>query len=209
MALLAKAGGSGDFEPVPEGTHVARCVSVVDFGLQDSGKWGPKHKVWIAFEVPSIRVAWKDKEGQEHQGPAIIGMMQTNSISDKSILGQLLVSWRGRAFTDEQKDGGFDLFTILDVPCMISVTHNRSGDRTYANISGIMGLPKGTEAPPRETELTKYSPHDDSTISALARLPDWMKKRIEDGAALEAQQSESPAPNLPPASDDFDDDIPF
>ena len=49
MALISKdSGGSGDFEPVPAGTYIGRCVTVVDLGEQDT-PWGSKEKVesWI------------------------------------------------------------------------------------------------------------------------------------------------------------------
>ena len=47
MGLISKGtGGGSDFEPVPAGTHIARCVSVVDLGFQET-PWGSKEKVYI------------------------------------------------------------------------------------------------------------------------------------------------------------------
>jgi hypothetical protein len=110
MALLSKDSGGEGFEPIPAGTYVARCVSVIDLGVQET-PWGGKEKVYIGFEIPGERVQWKDKDGKEHEGPAFIGSRYTNSINEKAILGQHLTSWRGVPFTDDERQG-FDLFTI-------------------------------------------------------------------------------------------------
>lgn len=213
MSLTSKETGSGGgFEPVPEGTYVARCISVIDLGLQDS-PWGPKEKVYIGFEVPEVRVEWT-KDDEQHEGAALIGNLYTNSLSEKAHLRAHLQSWRGQAFTKEEL-AGFDLTNVLGAPCMISIVHNQTGEKVYANISGIMKLPKGTTCPAVENELMQYS--DESSPSAdFDKLPEWMQKKIESGRALLAAQSENPAPaELPPgqgqqhSDTDFDDDIPF
>jgi len=203
--LIASAKGGTDFEPVPAGTYAARCVSVVDLGLQDGGQWGPKRKVYIGFEIPEVRVSWK-KDDKEYEGPAIIGSSYTLSISDKAILGQHLVTWRGVPFTDAERDA-FDVFTVLGVPAMISVTHNKKDNKTYANISGVMRMPKGMVCPERETDLKKYSATDPST--STDGLPEWLQKKIQAGLVL-AQSPEEEYQGIPPTGDDpFDDDIPF
>ncbi len=210
MPLLSKAsGGSGDFDPVPAATHIARCVSVVDLGFLDT-PWGAKEKVYIGFEVPSVRVEWNDKEDVHHEGPALIGSRYTNSIHEKSVLGQHLVNWRGRAFAEDERDG-FDLFTIVDVPCMIAVTHKVKGEKTYANISGIMGLPKGTIAPERETDLLSYTPQDAAYSGNFDKMPEWLQKICREGHRMGDNPNEYPGQAEPPPapSDDDFDDIPF
>ena len=185
---------------------------MVDLGLQETtwnGATKLKHKIYIAFEVPAVRVEW-EKNDVKHEGPALVGQMYTNSIGDKSNLGKHLVSWRGRSFTDEEKTG-FDLFNILDAPCQISVVHNQSGDRIYANISGIIGLPPGVQVPDRETDLLAYSPADSEKAGNFENLPDWMKEKCRAGheTATGATASAPPPMSENPASDDFDDSIPF
>jgi len=208
MAFLSKdAGGTGGFEPVPAGTYVARCITVVDIGIQQSN-FGPKEKVWLGFEIPSVRVSWTKRNDQgveiEHEGPALIGSTYTNSIHRKAILGQHLVSWRGKDFTDKERDG-FELFNVLGAPCMISVTHNIKGDKTYANITAIMRLPQGTTAPDAETDIIGYSPSDNTKIGNLTKLPEWLQKRCHEGHGAAADY---PVSDLP-KDDEFDDDIPF
>ena len=211
MSLISSAKGGSGFDPVPEGPHLGRCVTVVDLGHLTTtwkGKEKVQHKVYIGFEIPAVRVEWEDKETKEKkEGPAIIGQRYTNNIGDKANLGKHLVSWRGRAFTEQEKEA-FDLFTILDVPCQLSVVHNQSGDNTYANISGIMGLPPGVVVPDRETPLLKYSPNDPETAPLFDSLPSWMQETCKEGhESLRQEGLVSKAP--PPTTNDFDDDIPF
>ncbi len=177
MGIMAKDSG-GDFEPLAAGTYVARCVSVVDIGVQETG-FGPKEKIYIGFEVPGERVKWKDDNG-EHEGPAFIGSRYTLSISDKSILGQHLTGWRGRPFTEEER-AGFDITNVLGATCMINVIHTHKNNKTYANIQSIMRLPKGMECPPAETELVAYSPLDNALAGNFDKLQDWQKKLVREG----------------------------
>jgi hypothetical protein len=226
MAILAKGSSGSDFKPVPEGTHVARCVTVVDCGQQKvtwngEEKW--QHKVWIAFEVPAVRVSWTDREDKEHEGPALIGAMYTNSIGERAKLGQHLSSWRGKSFTSKEIADGFDVSVLLDKPCQIAVTHNESQNgKTYANITSIMGIPQGMEAPARETDLTLYDPGTSEAKSVFDGLPKWLQEKVTFGHRLDTDQPNTAVtfgpmetPNVPgtdaPAetAQEFDDDIPF
>ena len=178
MALLSTDSGGAGFEPVPAGSYVARCISVIDLGVQPTG-FGDKEKVYIGWEIPAERVEW-EKDGQKHEGPALIGSRYTNSIHEKSILGQHLLSWRGVPFTDEERQG-FDLFSVLGAPCMINVTHTEKNGKTYANVVAVMRLPKGTDCPPAETDLIAYSPMDALTSGNFSKLPEWQQKLVRAG----------------------------
>jgi len=210
MALLSKdTGGSGGFDPLEPGTYVARCISVVDLGFHET-QWGKKEKVYLGFEVPEERVKWTDKDGKEHEGPALIGSRFTNSINEKALLGQMLTSWRGKPFTDEERRG-FDLFNVLGVPCMINVTHNEKGGKVYANITSIIRLPKGIECPPAESELIGYTPQDNAKAGNLSKLPEWLQKLCEQGhgAALSPQVTPQAGNYQGEPAPDIYDDIPF
>lgn len=179
MGLISKdSGGGSDFEPLPAGTHVARCVSVVDLGIQETPR-GPKEKVYLGFEVAGVRVEW-EKDGQKFSGPAFIGSTYNNTINERAILGQHLTSWRGKPFTDEERQG-FDLFNVLGAAAMISVTHNENNGKTYANINAIMRLPQGMTCPPAESEQIGYTPMDQNVAPSIDKLPDWLQKKVRAG----------------------------
>ncbi len=202
MPDIVKSKSENTFTLIEPGTHIARCYAVVNLGLQESS-WGPKPKHYLGFEVTTVRVNW-EKDGVKHEGPAIIGSTYTSSLSKKAILRLQLESWRGKAFSELELEG-FDLQVLIGVPCMLSVAHTDDGQ--YANIATIMGLPKGTVAPPQETPSLKYVPSDDTAAADLAALPEWMQKKIGN----QAVKTENPEPQgtLQGNPDDFDDDIPF
>jgi len=199
-----KAGSGADWEPVPEGAHIARCITVVDLGVQQTN-FGDKEQVYIGFEVYDHRVTWT-KDDKEHEGPGLIGVTWTNNLYEEANLGKNLISWRGKPFNDEEKQM-FDLEKLLGVPCMISVVHNVKGQKTYANIASIMGCPKGTQVPDQETESVAYSPRDPATSGNLSKLPEWLQKKAEGAGTVMKNELQPPPP--PTGGDDFDDDIPF
>lgn len=198
MSLIATDTGGGDFKLVPEGTHIAVCNMIVDLGMQETN-FGPKHKCYVRWELPNEEIEWKDKEGNEHKGPMTIGANYTVSLSEKANLRHDLEGWRGKAFTSEEL-AGFDVFNILGKPCQVSVVHNESGGKTYANVSGVVAIPKGMEAPQAQNDLVKYS---ESEPGMFENLPDWIKKKLENKVVQE------PSPQKSNSLDDFDDDIPF
>jgi len=220
MALITKGeGGGSDFELIPEDTHLARATLVVDLGIQET-MYGNKEQVYFGFEVPGVRVKWSDKDGKEHEGPALIGKIYTNSIHPDSNLCKDLTSWRGKSFTDEERQG-FDLFNVLGAPCLISVTHKEAKNgKTYQNIASIMRVPQGMEVPKAESELIGYTPSDSEKIGNLDKLPKWLKEKCEKGHGAAASslgsgfQTDVASGNKPQAetySEDagFEDDIPF
>lgn len=209
MPSKVSSKGESSFTPLPAGTHIATCCTVVNLGIQPGGQWAPKNKHYLGFEVPGVRVEW-DKDGKKMEGPSHIGARYTSSLSPKSNLRQHLESWRGRTFTDEELQG-FDLYHLLGVPCMLSVTHTNKDGNIYANIASIMGLPKGVPAPNLEGVILRYDPDDEKADDELQALPEWMQNLIgkQDGATdvyTPHENRENPAPRN---YDDFADDIPF
>ena len=201
MALITKETGDSDFTIVPEGTHLAMCNMIVDLGLQRTTYQGDekiKPQIYIRWELPSERITYK-VDGQEREGPMTIGSVYTNSLGKKAYLRRDLEAWRGRAFTSEELQG-FDLTTILGKPCQVTVTHRESNGKTYANVTGVAGWPKGME-PPRETEnkLVSYDA-DLSPDLGFDDLPEWLQRKIGERVQERATQ---------PQDDVIDDSIPF
>ena len=191
-----KAGSGKEWAQCPEGSHVARCVTLVDLGVQ-STHYGDKEQVYLGFEVYDHRVEW-EKDGVQHEGPGLIGVTWTNNLYEEANLGKNLISWRGRPFTEEEKKF-FDLESVLGVPCILSVIHNESKGKTYANITSITGCPKGVPVPDQESPSLGYSPRDPDTYGNLSKLPEWLQKKAEDGAVAQPE----------PEPEDFSDPIPF
>jgi len=138
MPIIAKAGG-GSFAPAPAGTHSAVCCDVVDLGVLEvnyAGKTKRQHK---------ITVIWQIGERRDDDKLFLLRKRYTLSLHEKASLRKDLESWRGRSFTPAELEG-FDIETLLGVPCLLSVIHQAKDGDIFANISAIMRLPKGMEA---------------------------------------------------------------
>ena len=205
----------GDFKLMPAGIHAGVCDQVISLGLQRS-TWGGKEKlqpkVYLRFEVPAERLEY-EKDGEKVNRPMSIGVTLTNSLSEKATLRKFLESWRGREFTAAELKN-FDLMQVLGKPCMITVEHNESPDKTYANIKAVSrffpemvvgGQRVAIPEPKPEMELLAYDP--DHEPGAYDRLPDWIKKKVDERVHPQAAAT-AEAPEK--AEDPFEDSlIPF
>ena len=209
MSLLAKEmGGGRDFEPLPEGVHIAVCYAVVDLGTHDDeykGVHKDRHEILIGWEVPAERIEL-ERDGQMVDLPRAISRRFTLSLSEKSNLRPFLQSWRGKAFTADEL-AGFDLAVLIGAPCQLQVLHavSKSNGKTYANISAIMPMPKGAAAPECENAPQYYSV-DDHGAAIPENIPDWMAEIIRSSyeyAELAGTTTEDAAPDF------TDETLPF
>lgn len=177
--FISESGGGGNFEKkvLEAGAYAGVCDMVVDLGVQASpgGLYAPKRSVLLRFQIPSERVEIT-KDGETKDLPAVISRTLGLSLNEKSTLRQLLQSWRGRAFTPEELKK-FDLVNVLGKPAFVNVTHSVKGDRTYANLTSLMPLPKGMPAPVLEGEALWYS-IDEPDPSVFDKLPAWVQDKI-------------------------------
>lgn len=174
MATYASDNGGGkDFDPVPEGSHLAVCDMFVDLGMQDS-RFGAKHKIYLRWQIPNLTVEY-EKDGQKVTSPMAIGATYTLSLSEKSNLRPMLQTWRGRAFTPEELKK-FDVSTVLGHPCMITVVHKpKDGGGVYAEVSGVAKLPQGVTPPQLVGETLIY---DGDNIGTFDKLRPWLQDKI-------------------------------
>lgn len=141
MPIIAKKKASNpDFIPAPAGAHAAVCVDVVDLGMLEV-TYGNKKK-----SQHKIRIVWQIAEMMADYKPYLVSRRYTNSLHEKASLRKDLESWRGKPFTEAELNG-FDLENLLGAACYVNVIHNVKDGDTFANVTSIMRLPKGMEAP--------------------------------------------------------------
>lgn len=177
--MIVKDSGT-TFEQAPTGTHLARCVGLIDIGTHTSEWKGQpirRRQVIIKWELPL--------ELREDGQPFVTSEFYTMSLSEKANLRHALVNWRGRDFTREELIG-FDMKTILDVPCQITITENDNGKR---KVTGVAGVPKGVAMPDRHNDLL-YFDLDFFDQAVFTELSDGLKKLIVDSEEYEAMSGE-------------------
>lgn len=138
MAIFAKAGAT--FKPAPAGAHAAVCCDVVDLGdvrVEYKDKVKTQHKIKIVWQIEELR-----DDGSSHT----LRKQYNLSLHEKATLRKDLEAWRGRAFTPEELQG-FDIELLLGKPCLINAIHREANGNTYCNVTGLMRLPKGMQAP--------------------------------------------------------------
>ena len=177
MGITAKTTQT-NFELVPAGSHIARCYSMVEIGTVTEtfkGELKTLHKVRITWELPLETKVFNPEKGEQ---PFSVSKEYTLSMHEKSNLRKDLSSWRGRGFTDDEASA-FDITKLLGVPCMVNVVHNQAQNgNVYANVMGVMPLPKGTQCPPQvnTTFMLSFENFDEGKFNLL---PEWLKERIK------------------------------
>lgn len=208
---LVMPKASVDYDPPPEGSHVAVCHRVIDLGTQESnyqGQISQKHKILISWEL--------SEEMMQDGRPFTIGKSYTYSSHSKSSLRRDLESWRGKKF-EEWEFGEFDIGRLLGAGCMLNVMHKESERGTFANVTAIMRLPRGATTPKPVNSTLCFSlsdrPFDRAAFEMLSeRLRETIMRAPEYKAAIEGRDPNEQPPT--PSEDDYgrshlDDEIPF
>lgn len=212
MSTIATASGDKPRKLLPAGSHVARCVWVIDLGTQETNWQGVKdfkHQITLGFEVCEERIEIDGKDL-----PMFISSTYTLSLYKESKLAKHLSSWRGQPFTDEEAKA-FQVANLLGVPCMLSIEHTEKDGKTYANVSTITKLHHKLEALPQENPSLHYE-IEMGQNEVFELLPKWLKAKVMqsleqrpfgDGehaetavqsAPAQQHEEEAPLPDEPP-----------
>ncbi len=214
MAFVVSDSGGGDFKRVPPGTHLARCYRVIDLGTQETS-WQGQIKTMRKMQL-SWELFGEDEEGnplQTEDGmPLVISKRYTSSLGEKANLRKDLESWRGKPFmSDELK--GFDVQTLLDKWCMLSVIHNEDNGKTYANVTGIVPVPKALKGTlPKGVHEIEAFDVDNPDMELFDTFHAKLQETIKSSEQWRSREYggtrvTAPPPGHPANFDD--DDIPF
>lgn len=198
MSLVAREPeGAADFERVPAGTYPARCFSITDLGTQTVRGYTPEDP---DREVVKVILGWElvgTNRGDDR--PHLMTQIFTNSLHKKANLRLALEAWRGAAF-NESELRGFNLRKVLGVACLLGVVHTDKGDRTFADVSGVMKPPVGTEVAQLWGPTTVF----DITApdwNIYTALPEWQQKMIRKAAEFTGVPEAIVPPGVAPASE--------
>lgn len=166
-----------DFKPIDAGNHVARLISIIDLGTQDTEYMGEKK------ETSQIRLTWElPNETKTFDGivkPLVIGNDYTNSMGSKANLRKIVEGMIGAQLRDDEAQN-FDSDSyreFLGKPCLLNVIHKESKGKTYANISGVSPLVKGMTCPPQFNESVFYE-IGVSPVEELEDMPKFVREKI-------------------------------
>lgn len=195
MGRYAQDSGGGDFKQPPTGTHVARCIRLIDLGTQHGeyqGQPNVRNQVLITWELPT--------ELMDDGKPYIVSHFYTNSLNEKATLRAHLEAWRGRQFTEVEMKK-FDLMNILGKPCMVTLIANEKGK---AKVSAVAALPKGIEVKPQVNPSSSFW-IEEWDQAAFDAMPKGIREIIEKSDEFKARTKGNGAGKF----DDMKDDLPW
>jgi hypothetical protein len=218
MAITAKSNGSSNYEPIPAGTYLARCYSMVEIGTVEEEFNGEKkwvHKVRITWELPTELKVFSEEKGEQ---PQAISKEFSLSMHEKSTLRAFLTAWRGKGFTEDEAKA-FDITVLLGVPCMLSIVHEpgkKDPSKIYEKISSVSRLMKGMECPPQINPSFEFSLSEFDNEKFL-KLPEFIREKIKSSKEYQSAISQVLQPevrhieSLPQGEINplLEDDLPF
>lgn len=184
--LTVSSSGGGDYKQLPAGTHLARCVRIIDLGTQTStykGETKTRRQLMFTWEIPG--------ELMDDGRPFTASKFYTASLSEKANLRKDLESWRGKAFAESDLVG-FDLTKILNAVCMLSIVE---GDNGKTKVNGVMAAPKGTSLPLATNEVYSFD-LDVWDQDGFNKLSDGVKRMVVESAEYKAMMAgDAPEPD--------------
>ncbi len=201
MSLTVKETGGGGAAAIEAGTYPARCVGVVDLGLQHNDfNNKDQEKVILIFELPTERIT---VDGEDK--PRWLSKQYTASLHEKSTLRQHLDAWRGKAFTPEEL-AGFDLRNVINAPCMLTITNSEKNGNTYANIKAVSKPMKGMSVAELENDPILFDMDAEDAETVLQTIPAWMRDIVEKSPTWVSRQGGTTAME---DGDEGDGSLPF
>ena len=182
----------------PKGTHVARCIAVVDLGTGPEtykGETKMRRMLNVTWALPKCTI---EIEGE--QKPMHISKKFTASLNSKSTLRKFVDAWLAPT---EKELAKFDPLEMLGKEALVTVTHyERANGDLGASIGSVSSLPEGVNVPPTETQPWSYDPSNPKLN--WDKLLEWQRERVSESteykAAIATQEQED---------DDDADSIPF
>lgn len=201
MSLTVNGTSGANIAPIPQGTYLAVCNMLVDLGVQFNEAYkNSSRKVLIGWEIPEETIELEDGTHTR-----TINKRYTASLNEAATLRQDLAAWRGRDFTPEEL-AAFDLRSIVGASCMISIIHREYNGKTYANVSSIMALPKGTPKV-KLSENALVFDLDTATVDDVEKLPRWIGDIVKKSVTY--QEKTVTPPDVSEFTEEDDGELPF
>lgn len=180
MSLIIKDNSQQSKYPqLSIGVHNARCIRVIDLGTQRNeykGEVSWKRKVLIQWEVYT----------EDREEPIEIGKVYTNSMFEKANLSIDLTSWRGKPFSEEEKEG-FDISNLVGKVCQLNVIEGKNDKNKIATV-----LPTKDKVDIQYNKSLVFSIEDyqKGELKVFNQLREGIRNWILESKELEGQSQE-------------------
>ncbi len=163
---------------VPEGTHIARCYSIIHIGhipnLHPQATNPIVDKIRLTWELPEVTGVFP---GSEELRPYSISQEYTLSMHEKSNLYKTVTAWTGKKYS-ENEARNFDVEQLVGMECMLNVSHMTKGDNTFAVINSVMKMPASMKAKSAINQ-PKIINWDNMTVDIFNSLPAFIQEKMK------------------------------
>ena len=181
MGLKTKVSEKGGNNIIaPEGPTLAICYQVIYLGHQKivfNGTESYKPKIRFTFELPEYKHTFDEEKGQQ---PLVVSAEFVQSMNPKSNLYKFIKSWFPKKDLTEGVE--VDFTKLINQSGLANIVHNEgkgaNAGNKYANIGGIMPLPKGMSTnleSENDTVLYDVDDHDEEVFDSL---PEFLQNKI-------------------------------
>lgn len=220
MGLNAKkAGGSNTNRvvqpPMPVDTYMARLVQVIDLGLQPQKPWQgqdkpPAHQIMLTYEF--VDMFCIDEDGKEQSDKP---RWLSETIALRNLKAENAKSTKRYYAMDPECVHDGDFSRLIDTPVMVTIAHNKVGDKVYENISAVSTMgPRNIAKCGPLVNPPKVFDSSEPDIEIFGSLPEWVQEKIKGnlnfkGSKLEAVLGGSPSKKEETPEEDGDEDAPW
>jgi len=133
-----------DFDPAPEGIHLAWSIDTIDRGMVEKTYKG------VVTLVREVQLVWEipvplPRRPEENFRPR---RNFPSTLKFNSNLRKFLVPWRGRDFTPAE-ERRFDIESVIGVPCQLQIVHRAGREgQIWANVVSALPVPKLPDGSP-------------------------------------------------------------
>ena len=166
------------YETCPMGTHAARCVGVIELGVQKNFFYNPKEDAPEKEYVKKLMIQFEINELIQDGRPFVVSWDGANTLGKGSNLLEMLNAWRGKNFTPEELKR-FEYKNILDKPCVVAVVHGKPNAKgnIWARVKTASAPMKGVTLPERQNDLVDFG-IDEIGSEVFTKLPNFIKDTI-------------------------------
>lgn len=154
----------------PEGAHLANVIKLIDLGTQPFGSEGEmKQKFRASFELVN--------EPMEDGRPIVVDQDFIFSKGQNSACYKFFNALSNGKITAKWLPDYVDFNEYIGLPCTVTVKHNESKGKMYANVTSVGPVMKGiqTVAPINELVVLDLSNFDEKVFNDL---PEWLRTKI-------------------------------
>lgn len=172
---LGNYRSQSEFKMIPAGSHVGVVTGLAFLGMQPGGQYKDQYKL-------ALQVSFPGELTEDGSRNLMVTQLYTASTHQKAAFRKVIEAIIGAPFKSDAEADAFDITTLVGRSALFSVIHKQVADKTYANIGGVIALPKGLPVGAVLNETLLFTPDlpPQEFLKAYNALPEWLRKKWDE-----------------------------